>query len=478
MTPNRNFFNSANRWIRGLMLCFIGALSLSAFAQSAVNPPLLDRTLPNGVRVIIKPDHRAPTVSHTVWYQVGSIDEPSGQSGISHMLEHMMFKGTHTIGEGEFSKRVAQSGGRDNAFTSTDNTVYFQLIPKDSLPSMMQLEADRMVNLKLQEESFNKERQVVIEERRLRTEDNPGALFWERLQAHRWITHPYRNPIIGWMHDIESLRLADLEKWYRQYYSPSNATVIIVGDVNAEETWLLAEKIYGAVKDSKTPTEFSASAKKSRDGFLANDLPSWGAQRLDFHAAVHLPEIILSYRAPKLQTITGEATPYALMLLSVALDGYEGAIFPQKFVREQKIATDINVSYDPIKRGPTQWLISANPTEKTSLSQLEKAIRQELIAIAEKGIGEEELKRAKNQLKAQSIFKRDSLFAQALEIGEMVINGFAPDDHSLIEARLQTIRAEEIKNAARAVLVDSGLIVGQLIPNGEKPAPTPSWKGR
>ena len=231
-------------------LLFAAALLLSA-ATALANPH--EKTLANGLRVIVQEDRRAPTVVHMVWYRAGSMDEVDGTSGVAHVLEHMMFKGTKTLKQGEFNKRVAAAGGRDNAFTSLDYTAYFQQVPSARLGEMMSLEADRMANLVLDAKEFEQEIRVVMEERRLRTEDNPQAQVHEKQMAAAFQAHPYRRPIIGWMNDLENMTAADARDWYRRWYAPNNAYVIVVGDVNKDEVFRLAEKHYGKIPRKVLP---------------------------------------------------------------------------------------------------------------------------------------------------------------------------------------------------------------------------------
>lgn len=225
------------------------AAALGGTAQA--NPH--ETTLANGMEIIVKEDRRAPSVVHMVWYGIGSVDEPDGVSGIAHMLEHMMFKGTETLKPGEFNRRVAARGGRDNAFTGRDYTAYFQQIPPAHLEEMMEMEADRMANLVIRDKEFLPEREVVKEERRLRTDDNPRSLVWEQLMAAAWTAHPYRRPVIGWMHDIENYRVEDARRWHEQWYAPNNARLVVVGDVDHREVFAMAERHFGAIDARELP---------------------------------------------------------------------------------------------------------------------------------------------------------------------------------------------------------------------------------
>src|SRR5574340_648593 len=256
-------------------------LLLGAACAALANPD--EKTLPNGLHVIVKEDHRAPTVVHMVWYRVGSMDEMDGRSGVAHVLEHMMFKGTRRIGPGEFNERVAAAGGRDNAFTSRDYTAYFQQVPKNRLGEMMALEADRMAHLVISADSFGKEIKVVMEERRWRTDDQPEALLLETLMATAFAAHPYRRPIIGWMSDLEHLTAADARDWYRHWYVPNNAYVVVVGDVNKDDVFRLAEKTYGAIPRRALPPRHVEAEPLQR-----------GIKRLVVKAPAKLPYLVMS----------------------------------------------------------------------------------------------------------------------------------------------------------------------------------------
>lgn len=447
-----------------IMHGIFGATILSAllFCSEAMSADPQIKILSNGVKVIVKEVHSAPTVSHTVWYRVGSIDEPTGKTGISHILEHMMFKGTSNVPDGEFSKRVAKAGGRDNAFTSQDHTTYFQLIPKDHLRDMMALEADRMVNLSINDASFEKERQVVIEERRLRVDDNQGARFWELLQSKAFTLHPYRQPVIGWLQDLQTLTADDLRKWYQTYYAPNRATVIIVGDVDTQQVFQWADETYGSAKAVSTQQTHSLPSLAS------SDLPMLSEQRITFKAPTHLPELILIYPAPSLRQGEDD-TPLALMLLAQILDGYEGARLPLELVKTKKMATHINVDYDLLKRGPSQFIIAANPSDNTRPADLENAIRAQIHHLLKEGIRPEELIRAKRQLRAQTVYKRDSLFGQALEMGMLEMSGLNFDLQPNLDARLQAINADTVQEVARRIFNKDAVLIGLMLPNGEQP---------
>ena len=283
-----------------------------ALALDANHP--YEKTLTNGLRVIVKEDHRAPTVVQMVWYHAGAMDEMDGTSGVAHVLEHMMFKGTRKIAPGEFSKRVAAAGGRDNAFTSLDYTAYFQQVPKRALPEMMALEADRMANLKLDAKEFAQEIRVVMEERRLRTDDNPHALLHEAMNAVAFTEHPYRRPIIGWMSDLEHMSYRDAQDWYKRWYAPNNAYVVVVGDVDHDAVFSLAEKYYGGIKRHALPKAKPFAEPKQI-----------GIKRLNIKAPAKLPYLSMAWKVPKLKDAERDREPYALEMLDAVLDGDDAA---------------------------------------------------------------------------------------------------------------------------------------------------------
>lgn len=438
------------------------------FSSIKISTQTFKKTLSNGVKIIVKVDNRAPTVAHTVWYKVGSVDEPEGITGISHMLEHMMFKGTEKILSGQFSKIVAAIGGQDNAFTSRDNTTYFQLIPKQALSQVMDLEADRMVNLKLSDEEFVKEREVVREERRLRTDDQPQSLFWERINAYSYLNHPYRHPIIGWMSDIKSYQLQDLQAWYQKFYTPENATVIVVGDVNPDEVFMLAEKTYGQVKSQNSEKSNSMVVYSNHNEKIIADTKQLGKVFIKFKAPAHLPMITYIYNSPSLKNVNDDWRIYALNLLSLVLDGHSAARLTNELINKTGMAVSIGAGYSMFARGPSIFVISGSPSEKYTSTDLKNAIDKQIEQIINKGIDEEELIRAKRQLSAQSIYKLDSLFGQAREIGTMEILGLGYENINKILENINKISIAQVQSVAKEFLQDDNLTYGELIPTAEK----------
>lgn len=413
-----------------------------------------EKTLENGLKIIVKEDHRAPTAVQMLWYRVGAMDEVYGKTGLAHVLEHMMFKGTPNIRAGEFNKRVALAGGRDNAFTNNDYTAYFQQIPKEKLEEMMMLESDRMAALQYNDVDFDSEIKVVMEERRLRTDDNPSSKLFESLEATMWQTHPYRHPVIGWMDDLEHLTIDDTREWHKTWYAPNNATLVIAGDVDRNEVFKLAEQYYGKIEKRELPSRRAPVEPEQK-----------GEKRIVVTGFARQPQLVMAWKVPHLQE--NEADALALELLNVVLDGHNGARFPKRLVQERALATDVSISYDNINRGKVGvFYISATPAKNVSPLQLESAIWEELARLADEPITNRELNRARTQYKASEIYKKDSLFAQAMELGVLDNAGVKWNYYKKHLNRLEKVSAESVQNAVR-FLDRQHLSVGVLWPESK-----------
>lgn len=442
-------------WMAGLAL-LLGLVAGVAPAAS------FERTLGNGLKVIVKTDHRAPVVVSQVWYRAGSMDETYGETGVAHVLEHMMFKGTAAVPAGEFSRRIAAAGGRENAFTSRDHTAYFQTLQKDRLELAFELEADRMANLVLSGEEFAREIQVVMEERRLRTEDNPHALLYEHLMATAYQTHPYRHPVIGWMDDLRQMTVEDARRWYARWYAPNNATVVVVGDVDPERVFALAERHFGTLPARELPLR---KASGERRGV--------GPRQVTVKAPAKLPAVLLAWQAPRLVDPARDWEPYALEVLAGVFDGHASARLPQVLVKEKRLAVDVGAGYDPVSRGPALFLMSATPAEGQSVEAVVAALKAEIERLARDGVEERELARVKAQVLASQVFRLDSLFYQAMQIGEWENAGLG---HRAIEQRyagLREVTAEQVREVARKYFNDDRLTVAVL-----EPLPLPEGKAR
>lgn len=441
------------------LLLTVALLALSPLIHA--NP--YETTLKNGLRVIVNEDRRAPTVVQMVWYRVGSMDEVDGQSGVAHVLEHMMFKGTPQVGPGEFNRRVAAAGGRDNAFTSQDYTAYFQQIPKESLADMMALEADRMRHLNVSADEFAQEIKVVMEERRMRTDDEPQGKLFEQMNAVAYQAHPYRRPIIGWMDDLEKMSAADAKAWYDAWYVPNNAYVVISGDVDHEAAFALAEQHFGPLAARTLPARRATS-----------EPPQQGIRRLNVKAPAELPVLLMGYKVPLLREIEKDREPYALQMLAAILDGHDAARFNKSLVREHKLAVSAGVEYDNLARGPGMFYLHASPAPGKSVAQLEQGLRREIARIQQRGVSTNELARARAQLVAGEVFKKDSVFAQAMEIGQLEAVGLPYRQSARLLDKLSQVTAAEVQAVARKYFNDDTLTVAVLDPQALPAQPQPA----
>lgn len=436
----------------------LGAVLLSSAlawtpARAAGSDATSEFRLANGLRVIVREDRRAPTLVHQVWYRAGSMDEPVGASGVAHVLEHLMFKGTRKLKSGDFSRQVSEAGGRDNAFTNRDSTVYHQQVHRDHLELVMSLEAERMANLVVRADEFAREIQVVMEERRLRTEDRPRGLLYEALMASAWSSHPYRWPVIGWMADLQAMTHKDALAWYQRWYAPNNATVVVVGDVDAARVFRLAEQHYGRLKSRPLPA------------LRANDeAPQRGLRRTEVRAPAEAHGVLMGWKVPALRRIDqadAPASPYAFAVLASLLDGYDGARLRQVLVRERRLAVATSASYDPYPRGPAMLMLGATAAQGVGTAQLEAAMRAEVARVVTEGVPAAELERVKTQMVARDVFDRDSIFSQAIEIGRLENAGLSWRDADRILERIRGVDAEQVRAAAR-LLSDDQLTVGTL----------------
>jgi zinc protease len=442
-------------------------LALAIFAPPAGANPY-EQKLSNGLRVIVKEDHRSPVVVSQIWYRAGSIDEVNGTTGVAHVLEHMMFKGTQKVPAGEFSKVIAAAGGRDNAFTSQDYTAYFQQLEKSRLPISFELEADRMQNLALSAEEFAKEIKVVMEERRWRTDDEPKSVVHEEMMATAFQVHPYRNPIIGWMTDLESMTANDARHWYESWYAPNNAVLVVVGDVNAKDVFALAEKYFGRIKPRTLPPRKPQT-----------EPPQEGIKRLMVKAPGELPYIAMGWHTPVVRDAEKDWEPYALEVLTGVLDGDASARLNRSLVREKRIAQSADASYDATARGGSvMFYVSGTPAAGKTAAELEAALRGELDKVMKEGVTEEELNRVKAQVTAAQVYQRDSMFYQAMLIGEFEMVGLSYKDIDLFVKKIQGVTAAQVQEVAKKYLKDDNLTVAVLDPQPlENKAPAMPPKG-
>lgn len=405
------------------------------------------------MRVVVMEDHRAPTVASMVWYQAGSMDELSGTTGVAHVLEHMMFKGTAENPGDRFSKTIAAAGGRENAFTSKDYTAYFQQLHKSKLPLALSLEADRMQNLVLGAEEFAKEIRVVMEERRMRTDDQPRALLYEQLMSAAYPTSPYQWPIIGWMNDLENMTVEDARDWYHRWYAPNNAMLVVGGDVTGDEVRGLAESTFGKLAPRPLPV---------RKPQL--DAPQRGIKRLVVKAPGELPYLLMGWHVPVIRDPANDVEPYALGVLVGILSGSDAARLDRVLVREKSVAVSAGASYDNVNRGPGMFFLDGIPAAGRSVGDLEAALRDQIREIVENGVSEKELERVKAQVIAQQVFQRDSMFYQAMQMGVLYTSGLPVDAGPVQVKRIREVTSDQVRDVARRYLVDDGLTVAVLEP--------------
>ena len=426
---------------------------LLGWMQGSAQAEVFERTLANGLKVVVKEDHRAPVIVQQIWYKIGSMDESTGKTGVAHVLEHMMFKGTKAMPAGEFSKRIAAAGGRENAFTSSDYTAYFQQLHKSQLSLAMKLESDRMQNLNLTAKEFGKEIKVVMEERRMRTDDEPQSLMNEIMRSMIYQEHPYQHPVIGWMNDLQVLTVNDAKVWYNRWYAPNNATLVIAGDVKPDEVFAMAQRYYGAIPKHMLPVRRNYTEPQQL-----------GIKRLVVKAPAELPQLVMAYHTPVIKNPEQDWKPYALEMLAGVLDGNESARLNKHLVREQQIASSAGAGYDSTSRGPSLFTLEATPSTGKTVQDVEAALREEIALLGKDGVNEDELKRVKAQVTAAEVFKRDSLFYQAMQIGQLESIGMGHQAIPVILEKLQAVTAEQVQQVAQEFLQDDNLTVAVLDP--------------
>jgi zinc protease len=440
------------------------AIALAAVAAIVLSPsPLLAKvfspdsfTLDNGMQVVVVSNHRAPVVTHMVWYRAGAMDEAPGRTGAAHLLEHLMFKGTEANPDGVFSDIVARNGGRENAFTSQDFTGYFQSVAADRLALMMELEADRMTNLILSQEDIDTEREVVREERRSRIGNEPGSRLNEQATAAFFMNHPYGNPVIGWDHEIQALTRENLLDYYRSWYAPNNAILVVVGDVTVDQVRPLAEKYYGAIPAREVPARIEW-----------REPPAAAAQRITLaDPQVRQPNWSRRYRAPGY--VYGETEhAYPLEVLADILGGGTTSRIYRSLVVEQKTAAGAGAWYNPTSRGPSSFGFYGTPLSGGELGPVEAAIETEIEKLLRDGVTEEEVQRAIARLQAEAIYARDSLRAPAQVMGGSLVIGMSVEDIEAWPERIGAVTAEAVNAAARAVLAGDASMTTLLLPKAD-----------
>ena len=411
-------------------------------------------TLDNGMQVVVIPNHRVPVITHMVWYKVGSADEGPGESGIAHFLEHLMFKGTPSYPDGEFSRILARNGGQENAFTSYDYTGYFQTVARDRLAMVMELEADRMTNLRLTDDDIETERLVVLEERRSRTDNNPSALLREQVNASLFLNHPYRRPIIGWEHEIKALNQDAIIAFYKRWYAPNNAILIVSGDITVAELQPLAKKFYGAIPMADTPPR----ARPIEPPHRAERLVTY------FDSRVRQPSWQRVYLAPSYVSGATEHT-YSLEVLADILGGGATSRLYRSLVIEQKLAVSAGAFYDPGNLGPSKFGVYASPKPGVGLAAIDEAIAQEIETLLGSGITDDELQRSIQSMEASAIYARDSLSTGARVLGAALTSGQTIEDVESWPTRIANVTKDRVLESAKHVFQINNSVTAKLLPH-------------
>jgi zinc protease len=449
------------RWAAGGLLLLLLPVLLGVGAD-ARDLEVFETTLDNGLRVLLLEEPKAPVVTFHVWYRVGSRNEQPGRTGLAHFLEHMMFKGTPQVGAQAFSQVIRKNGGRDNAFTSQDYTGYFVTIAADRIHLPLELEPDRMVNLLLEPDEIERERNVVMEERRLRTDDDPTSSLWEKVQAATFTIHPYRNPVIGWMEDIQRLNREDLQAFYKMYYAPNNAVVVVVGDFKRAELLPRIRKAFGAIPRGPEPPPVRIV-----------EPPQTGERRVTLtREDAKLPFIMVVYRTPNLT----DADSYPLEVLEVILAGGKSARLHRNVVYEKQLALGAGAHYARVSADPEAFALYASSLPGKNVEHLEQALYAEVERLKTELVSPRELEKAKNQIEAAFIFSQDSVFSLARQLASYeIVAGWRHWKAYL--PGIRAVTAEDVQRVAKKYLTTGNRTVGILIPGGgEQPATGPQPK--
>lgn len=427
-----------------LLLCFLPVSQSDAELKDKV----FETVLPNGLKVILLENHKAPVVTFQVWYRVGSRNEEWGKTGLSHMLEHMMFKGTKKVGPEEFSRIIQENGGNDNAFTSDDHTAYFENLSSDRVQIALDLESDRMQNLVLREEDFRTERMVVMEERRMRTEDNPQAYLGEQLDASAFQISPYHWPVIGWKEDIERLTLEDVKTYHKKYYDPVNAFLVVVGDFKKEEILSGIEKDFASIPKGTAPNQ-----KKDIDP------PQSGERKVFLKKEAQLPFLLMAYHIPNLTN----ADSYVLEVIAEVLSSGKSSRFYKDLVYEKRLVLSADADNSLLSRDPNLFTISAEPLPGKDVAEVEKALNEEIERLQKDAVGQHELEKAKNQIEAAFVYEQDSLFYQAMLLAqhEIALDWKSTDNYL---PSIRKVTPEDIMRVSKSYLNPDNRTVGILIP--------------
>lgn len=423
------------------------ALALVASHAWALSP--VESVLPNGLRVILFPEPKAPVVSVQIWYRVGSRDEVSGKTGLSHLMEHMMFKGTARYGKGEFARLIAEHGGNDNAFTSHDYTAYFENLARDHVGLALELEADRLTGLVISDQEFALERDVVKEERRMRTDDDPYGTLIEHLYATAYMVHPYQWPVIGWMDDLDRLSADDVRSYYRAHYTPGNAVLVIVGDIEPRATQAQVERAFGAISGPPAPARRAAV-----------EPPQRGERRVTVKKDAQLPAVLVGYHVPNFR----HPDTYALTVLAALLAEGESSRLHRSLVYERQVALEVGGDYTALSADPPLMHAFAMAQGTTTAAELERALLAEVDRLKAAAPSERELTKAKNQIEARFVLGQDSNFYRAMQVGTAEIVGAGREYLSNFVAKIRSVSAADIVRVANAYLTEDGRTVATLVP--------------
>jgi zinc protease len=431
-------------------ICFLFTLWVLPLQAEEKEWNVTQATLDNGLQVLMLEDHRAPVVTIQVWYKVGSRNERPGITGISHLLEHLMFRGTPKYGQGEFSRLVQEKGGSHNAFTANDQTVYFENVASTHLDLLLELEADRMANLTLEDASFTAEKKIVMEERRMRTADEPAADLYEQVSAAAFIAHPYGWPVVGWMSDLEAISLEDVKSYRQVFYAPANAILVVAGDITPSTLLPKIQATFGVIPAGPTAPKVTSQ-----------EPPQRGERRVTLKRPASLPVYIAGYHVPNYKS----EDSFPLALLSVVLAGGRSSRLQTILVEDKALALSADADYDRTSQDPSQFTLSMRLAPGKSWKDAEAALYQEVEKLKTQLVSEKELERAKNLVEASFTYGQDSLFYRAMQIGEYASLG----DWSLIQKVIPSIRAvtaEDLQRVAKTYLTEDNRTVGLLMPEG------------
>lgn len=431
------------------------ALCLPSLAGASSAPATHEFRLDNGLKLIVREDHRAPVVVSQLWYKVGSSYETPGKTGLSHALEHMMFKGSAKLGPGESSRVLRELGAEENAFTSDDYTAYYQVLASDRLSVAFELEADRLASLRLPPEEFKREIEVIKEERRLRTEDNPSAKAYERFQALAFPASGYHTPTIGWMADLERMTVEELRAWYETWYVPNNATLVVVGDVVPSEVHALAQRYFGSIAQRPVP-----------QAQIPLELSTPGQRLLTLHLPTQLPSLMMGFNVPGLATSKAPREVHALRLIGALLDGGYSARLPSRLERGEELVSGAGSSYDAYTRGDSLFVLSATPNvqKDKTLAEVEAGLWRQLEDLKTTPPSAEELARVRAQVIAGLVYERDSITSQATTIGQLETVGLSWQLMDGELAELSAVTPSDIQQAAQTYFTRDRLSVAHILP--------------